>query len=147
MPLSKLFWFMILVTFAMVIVQTIGYQVVNYVILLLIIDVVVIEVSRELEKGRMSHEIKETLLKKIESISELSERIVHHLDSKPDFKSALETHKSEFKNDMDRLALRAVHIENDINRLIRTVGSALAIFDERIKKVESEAEIVVKENL
>jgi hypothetical protein len=45
-------------------------------------------------------------------------------------------HKDEFKNGMDRIAKKAVDIENDMNRFRRTVGSAVYNIDERIRALE-----------
>ena len=137
MPLSRFFWFMILITFALIIVQIIGYSVIEYIILVIIIDLVLIEVSRELNKNKINSKIKEELTKRIKYIEDISLRIVHYLEQHPhSVKHIVEEQKVEFRAEMERMAKKSIEIENKLHRLRNSINSAFVMFDDRIKKIE-----------
>ena len=134
---------MILITFIFIIVNIAGFNVLNYIALLFVIDIIILEINRHSEKHIATTNLKNELLVKIHIIEKICSDIAMHLEHSPShmhIESMIEQRavkqKEEFKDSMDRLAKKAVDIENEMNRLKRTIGSALYGIDERIKAVE-----------
>lgn len=141
--LTRFFWFMAILTLIFIIVQIAGFNVINYIFLLVLIDLVLIEVNRHFDKHEIKHSMKNELLVKVYAIEKICSEIVKHLENSPTHshvaaivENKFEKHEVNFKESIDRLAKKAVDIENDMNRLKRTVGSALYGIDERIKVIE-----------
>jgi hypothetical protein len=148
MPLSKLFWFLAIITLVFIALQAMGYSVMEVVLSLLIIDVVVVEVSRQLDKSKLTNEFKHEILSRFNIIENMCKNINYSLKFEGDFdhklnevirgnKIAFKRTDEIFKDSMDKMAKKLIEVENSMNRMKRTFSSAIAAFDDRISSLET----------
>lgn len=151
MPLTKLFWFLGITTLIFLALQIIGYEVLEIVILLIIIDLVILEVNREMNQKRFTISLKNELMTRVGNIEKIATGILNFVNAKPNhedihniFENKIQKHKdelrNEFKENLDRISKKAIDIENKLHELRRTLGAAVASFDERIKAIEEPEE-------
>ncbi len=152
MSLAKLFWILAVLNIVFIALAALGYPVIIVVAVLLLVDIMMLEVNRQTEKQKLIDEVKSTinsLSDKIESaVSKMTgsgnenlveARLRQHENN---ISSQLDTLRSfiraDIKDALDKMAGKMIHIENKLNQTKKTLGAAVAVFDERMGAIESD---------
>lgn len=144
MPLAKLFWFLAILTIVFVVLQVIGYSVIIVIACLLLIDLVIIEISRQMDRNKIINELKHELLIKIGNIERMCGNLINSLEMVPTIdhvyhiaEERILEHRSKFKGDFDKIAERATEIEIRLEQLRNTFAASIGSIDDRLRAVES----------
>lgn len=150
MPLRKLFWFLSGLTMIFLALQVLGYDMLIALFSLIFIDLVVVELSRQDDRDKFRTELKHEMVARIGNIERILGNMlanfshlatlehVHHIAEEK-----ITLHKSslreEFKNDLDRIAKKAIDIENKLHDLRHTFSAGIGSLDDRLRAIEEES--------
>lgn len=144
MPLTKLFWFLAILTITFIVLEVIGYSVLTVIACLLLIDLVIVEISREVDRNKVINELKHELLIKIGNIERMCGNLINSLEGVPTInhvyhiaEERILEHGSKFKVDLNQIAERATEIEARLEQLRNTFASSIGSIDDRLRAVES----------
>ena len=153
MSLSKLFWFTALSTIAFLVMYVLGFDLLNIVLALLLVNMIVLKASHDeiFEKFRFGH----SLSSKIEKIEDVMLDLTRFLRSKEtgspasskmeditlggienSFKKQAGAIREEMDTKLDMMAKKAIDIENRLNDIKKTFSAAVASLDDRIHTIE-----------
>ena len=146
MPLSKVFWLLSFATLIFIALQLMGFDVMIVIILLLTMDIISVEMSRQLDKHHLRKEVKSEMVARIENIEKICGNMVFHLSEQQPFAEQItftidkhmNAHKGVFKDDLDRIAKKMVDVENRLTKMKRLMAGAVASLDDRLKIMEEE---------
>lgn len=161
MPISKLFWFAAIVTIVFLGLQIIGYPVLEVIISLMIIDMIALKVSHE--DVRNKADFNKHMGNKVDRIGEILLDMTNFMREKPasnpgsgnpgtsheashitlggierGIQQSAEKLRQEFKEEMDKIAKKAIEIENALHHQKKSFSCAVGSLDDRIKSVENE---------
>jgi len=142
MELSILFWAFVAVTMFYSTMQLLGYNVITIVITLTIIDIIILELNRRVEKYKMENKINYKLTDINKNIEKVSTDVTSKLNSL-DFKSfddKLTKHKDDVNYVLDKMARKSLEIEENLKKFGVTLAAAISSLDERIKILETKGE-------
>ncbi len=143
MVFAILFWFLSLASLILLGLWLMGYNVLEIIITLLIINIVLVETIRQVSQKESEQNLRKEILERVANIEKIAENIVKTLEGNPkDLERQKAELKFEFKESMDKMAEKAIEIENRLSELKRTVGAVVASFDERFKTIEGEEDFV-----
>lgn len=148
MPLRKLFWLLSVLTVGFLVVQALGYNVLDIIISLLLIDLIVVEISRQEDRHHIESRLKPELMARIGNMERLCSDMLSSMNALPTvdhFYHIAEEKigeqrsriKEEVKEDLDRLAKKAIDIENRLFDLKRSVASGIGSIDNRLRAIET----------
>ena len=148
MPLSKVFWLLSFATLVFIALQLIGFDVMIVIILLLTMDVISVEMSRQLDRHHLRKEIKGEMVARIENIEKICGNMAFHLSEQQPMAEQItfsidkhmKSHKETFKDDLDRIAKKMVDVENRLTKMKRLMAGAVASLDDRLKIMEEETQ-------
>ena len=142
--LPVLFWIGILAAAGLTVAHVMGYNVLQYAIGVLIVDVVLLEVSRAADKKLFTNDLKHEFTVRITNLESLVNGLTNTLqaNSLEKMEDKLRGHRNEirieFSDSLDRMAKKAIDIENRLTQMRNTFSSAIASFDDRIRSLESQ---------
>ena len=153
MPNSKLFWFTALSTILFLGMYIYGFELLNIVLALIIINIMILKASQDEVFKRFSiGNVASGRIDKIEEIMlDLTKFMRHRETGSPSsskmeditlggiensFKRQGEILKADMDQKLDRMAKKAVDIENRLNDLKKTFSAAVASLDDRIHTIE-----------
>lgn len=148
MPLRKLFWFLSALLIAFLALQALGYAVLDAIIALLILDVIVVELGRQEDKRAVECQLKPELIARVGNVEKLCSSMLSSINALPTMdhfcqiaEQKMGEHgarlREEIKDDMDRLAKKAVDIENRLFEMKKTVASGIGGIDDRLRAMET----------
>lgn len=148
MPLRKLFWVLSGTTVAFLALQALGYGVLEALIALLLLDIAVVEIGRQEDGHRIENHLKPELMARIGNVEKLCSNMLSSISALPTAEhfyriaeQKIGEHgamlKNEIKEDLDRLAKKAVDIENRLYDMRRTVASGIGSIDDRLRAMET----------
>ncbi len=157
MPLRKLFWVLSALTIASLVLQVLGFSVLEVVAALLLIDVAVVELSRQEDKHLMEEQLKPELITRIGNVEKLCSNMLCSINALPTLEHMCHVaedmmieHKAkikdEIKEDIDRLAKKAVDIENRLFEMKKTVASGIGGIDDRLRAMETGKWVIESED-
>lgn len=159
--MGKLFWVSAAITLALIGIQLMGYPALELIVVFLLLDVVIARYSGEraiknFGKQAESYASKFSMLGGIETaVNEIKTNVGELTNFMQETKtmraseqttlgaiqSALDRHKedlrTDFKNDMDRMAGKFIEMENDFHDFKRGFASAIGAMDDRLKMIEA----------
>ena len=152
MPSGKLFWFAAALTILFMFLYMFGYGSIEIVITLIIVDMVMLKLLHEqLGKDLGSQLMGEFNTRFGGVVSDLTNFMKSH--SNPGnpgtanevtfggIEKTLAQHRDElrkeFNDSIDRMAKKAIEIENKLNSAIKNFSSAIGAFDDRIRSLET----------
>ena len=146
MPLSKVFWLLSFATLIFIALQIAGFDVMVVIALLLIMNIIAVEMSRQLDRHHLRKEVKDVLVSRIENIEKICTNLSYHLtEHQPvaeqitfSIDSQIKAHRNVFKDDLDRIAKKLVDVENRLTKMKRLMAGAVASLDDRLKLMEEE---------
>jgi len=149
MHLSKLFLFVIAITIALAGLQLIGYQVIELIITMTIIDFLTLGASMELGKRNNPVDIKTHIMPKLEKIDKLDNiektcvDIFHHITKtdNPNFESKLKRQSDDISYLLDKMAKRTLELEERINKFGNGLIDSMSKLKDRVKNLEKTEEI------
>lgn len=133
-----------------------GYAVLEVIISVLIIDLVILEINRVINQQKIDNGVKEGIANRMGNIEKLCSHIVYKLETFPNYEihsieNRIVKHKTElkeeFKDSLERIAKKAIEIENKLMQMRRTLAAAVASFDERLKSIETIPEEITEEEI
>jgi len=127
MYLTRLFFLLMLITIGLVIAQVSGYQFLELIIIMIIIDFLSLGAIIELQKRNSKDN---ELMPKLETIEKACNDILSHITSpNPGFEEKLQKQKDDMSYILDKIAKRSLELEEKLN----TFGRALVNSREVIK--------------
>jgi hypothetical protein len=145
--MRQLFWFLTAASLVFVGLAAAGYAVMPIVALLILIDLVTAWTTWNSDRLKIAEMVKNDIAARISHLENNLTTSVAAFDSKVSgeyLESRLNEHKEQIFNQMndtwDRVAKKAVDIENRMNEFRRIVGTVSGSFDERLKSLEAETE-------
>ena len=138
MPLSVLFWIVVVLTVITGFLQvTMGYNLLGTFIILIIADFIVLGASLETEKKK--HREGSKIAVKLEGIEKACSGILEHItgiSSNPSL--GISKKQSEGINYLlDKMAKRALAIEERLNQFGETLAASVTRLDERVRSLET----------
>ncbi len=148
MPLRKLFWVLSGITIAFLALQVLGYPVLDIAVALLLIDLAVVELSRQEDKHRTESQLKPELMARIGNVEKLCANMMTSINALPTMEhfyhiadEKIGEHgtrlRCEIKEDLDRIAKKAVDIENRLFEFRKNIASGLGGIDDRLRAIET----------
>lgn len=148
MPLRKIFWVLTALTLTFLVLQVMGYSMLEVIISLLIIDLAVVEISRQEQGHQMENVLKPELLARISNVEKLCSNMMASIGALPTIEhfyhlaeERISEHrailKNEIKDDLDRLAKKAIDIENRLFEMKRSVSTGIGNLNERLRALET----------
>ena len=148
MPFRKLFWGLSALLIAFIALQVLGYSVLDIIIALFLLDIVIVEISRQKDKNYMDSQLKPELLARIGNVEKLCSNILCSINAMPTIEhfcnvaeGRIEEHgtrlKEDIKDDLDRLAKKALDIENRLFEFRKSVTSGIENLDDRLRSLET----------
>lgn len=148
MPLRKLFWALSATTAALLALQVLGYGALEPLIALLLMDVIVVELGRQEDKRIVESHLKPELIARAGNVEKLCSGMLSSINALPTMEhfcqiaeQKIGEHgarlREEIKDDMDRLAKKAVEIENRLFEMKKTVASGIGGIDDRLRSIET----------
>jgi len=138
MPLSVLFWILVILTVITGFLQTMmGYNLIGTIIILLIADFVVLGANLETEKRK--HRKGSEITTKLEGIEKACSGIFEHIrgiTSNPGL-GISEKQSDNINYLLDKMAKKALTIEERLNQFGETLASSISSLDERIRNLET----------
>jgi len=130
--------------------QVVGFDMLIPIISLLFIDLVVVELSRQDDRDRFKNELKHELVTRIGNIERILGNMLSNFSHLPTIEHVhhiteekIEAHKSllreEFKNDLDKIAKKAIEIENKLHDLRHMISAGIGSLDDRLRAMEEES--------
>lgn len=149
MPIRKLFWFLSAAIIALFIIQVAGYfNAVEIIIALLLLDIAVVELGRQEDRRHIEDHVKPELITRVCNVEKLCSNMLSSINALPTIEhfyqiaeQKIGEHgarlREEIKDDMDRLARKAIEIENRLFEMKRTVAGGITGIDERLRALET----------
>lgn len=151
MSLVRLFWILAALNILFIALAALGYPAINIVAVLLLVDIVILETNRQNEKQKLV----ESVTASMSSLSARIEGALAKISGNPGNEHLLETRlrqheanmssqldvlrsfiRADIKDALDKMAGKMIHIENRLNQTKKTLGAAVAVFDERMEQIE-----------
>jgi len=142
MRLTILFSVLIIVTIILTALQLFGYQVLDSIIIMVIIDFIALGANIELEKRKTPEEAKSYVTTKLDNIEKICSDIFNHVTSapNPDINKKLEKQKEDVSYILDKVAKKSLELEERIGKFGQTLGASVASLNERVKILETPEE-------
>jgi hypothetical protein len=122
--LKIIFLLSIAITTALTAMQFSGYQVLDLVIIMIIIDFISLGASIELERKKSDKETKGFITTKLEGIENICKDIFSHITSpNPGFEAKLEKQKNDMSYILDKIAKKSLELEEKLNVFGRVLTS------------------------
>jgi hypothetical protein len=148
MPLRRLFWVLSALTIAFLVLQVLGFGVLEVIVALLLVNIAVVELSRQEDKHLMEEQMKPEIITRIGNVEKLCSNMLSSIGALPTLEHMYHVaeemmigHKAkikdEIKEDIDRLARKAVDIENRLFEMKKTVASGIGGIDDRLRAMET----------
>jgi len=126
MYLTRLFLLLMIITIGLVIAQVSGYQFLDLIIIMVIIDLLSLGAIVELQRRNTKNY---GVMPKLENIEKACGDILNKLGSNPGFEEKLQKQKDDMSYILDKIAKKSLELEEKIN----TFGRALVNSRETIK--------------
>jgi hypothetical protein len=134
--LKILFLFSIAVTIALTALQAFGFQIVELIITMVIIDFLSLGAYIELENRKVVRESKDFVGSKLEGIEKVCNETLAHITSpNPGFELRLEKQKNDISYILDKISKKSLDLEERLNAFGRILSNNL-----NEKKAEEEKE-------
>jgi len=136
MPLSVLFWILVILTVITGFLQTMmGYNLLTAIIILLIADFVVLGANLETEKRK--HKRGSKITTKLEGIERACSGIFEHIRGLNPGLGISEKQSDNINYLLDKMAKKALGIEERLNQFGETLASSISSLDKRVRNLET----------
>jgi len=121
---------MVGVTFVYGVAQLLGYNVLTIILMLLVVDVITLEINRQLDKRKLYNNKLETMDLKLEEVS-------NKIQNEFNVDEKLNKHKDEVTIVLDKMARKALEIEERVNRFGETIAVSIENLNNRLRAFEN----------
>ncbi len=136
---KTVFWFLLVWTIFSIILQLFGFDVVESIIIVLIIDLIALGIIVEIGRKKPLKEINGKLSSKIENIERVCLSILNTASENP-IMERIEAKLSKQKEDvnylLDRMSRKALELEERINKFGASLAGHVEDFSDRLEKLE-----------
>ncbi len=148
MTFRKIFWLLSALIAVFIALQALGYGVLEIIVSLILINLAVVELSRQQDRHNLESRVKPELMTRVGNVEKLCSNMLSSINALPSAEhfcqiaeQRIAEHgtrlKAEIKDDLDRLAKKAVDIENRIFDLKKSISSGICGIDERLRAMET----------
>ena len=138
-----LFLLSLAITTALTAMQFSGYQVLDLIIIMIIIDFLSFGASLELEKRKNDKESKGLITTRLDGIENICKDIFTHVTSpNPGLEAKLEKQKDDMSYILDKIAKKSLELEEKLNAFGQVLTNKVKVEDkaEEVKEEEKPAE-------
>jgi hypothetical protein len=140
--LKLLFLLSLAITTILTALQISGYQVLDLIIIMIIIDFLSLGASIELERRKSDKESKGIITTKLEGIENICKDIFTHISSpNPGFEAKLEKQKNDMSYILDKIAKKSLELEEKLNAFGQVLTNKINVEE----KTEEETEEIKDE--
>jgi hypothetical protein len=136
---KTVFWFLLVWTVFSLALQLIGYEILDSVIIVLVIDLMALGIIVEIGRKKPLKEINEKISSKIENIEKVCQSILDSAGENP-IMGKIEERISKQKEDvnylLDKMSRKALDLEERINKFGTSLAEHIEDFNERLEKLE-----------
>jgi hypothetical protein len=141
MPYRTAFWILILMTVLSAILQMLGYNFLEVLIVLLIVDSIGFGAIIEIEKKKSLKDLEKNnvITQKIEKVELICKDVLDKVNTNPAIarlEEKLNTHKEERNSMMDKLSRKTLELEQKINRFGASLAEHKEDVGSRLEKLE-----------
>lgn len=145
MPYRTAFWILILLTIISAVLQMLGYNFLEVLIILLIIDSIAFGANIEIEKKKAlkKTEIDNIITLKVEKIEKICKDVLEKVNTNPallNLEEKLEKHKEERNHMLDKLSRKTLELEQKIKKFGLSLAEHVEDFDSRLEELEKTEE-------
>jgi hypothetical protein len=141
MPYRTAFWILILLTVVSAVFYMLGYNFLEVLIVLLIVDSIgfgaMIEIERK--KSRKNIEATNLVTQKIEGLEKICQDVLQRVSTNPAMtmlEERLKEHRDERNNMLDKLSRKTLELEQKINRFGTRLAEHMEDVSNRFEKIE-----------
>ncbi len=120
--ITKLFMLLIVVTMILTILQLLGYQVMESIVLMLVIDLIAFGANLEIEKRK---KIEPNLSSKLEGIEKMCNEILTHIKTNPGIEEKLQKQKNEITFLLDKISKKSLELEERLNKFGKILANSI----------------------
>jgi len=135
MLLRTLFLVLIVITIALVALHLTGYQVLELIVIMIIIDFITLTANIELERRKPMIDV----TGKLESIEKICKDIFGHV-SNPGIEEILKKQGNNINYLLDKVTKRSLDLEERVNKFGQTLASSVASLNDRVRSIETTKE-------
>jgi len=132
MLLRRLFLVLIAITIALAGLHLTGYQVLELIIVMVIIDFITLAANVELDKKKPTVDVSG----KLENIEKMCEDIRGHVGN-PGIEIMLKKQNNNLNYLLDKITKRSLDLELRLNKFGQTLASSVASLNDRVKNIET----------
>jgi len=140
---KKVFWFLLVWTVFSLILQMLGYEILDSIIIVLIIDLIALGVIVEIGRKKPLKEINEKIASKIENIENVCQSILKTSDENPimeKIEGKINKQKEDVNYLLDKMSRKALELEDKINKFGVNLAEHVEDFTDRLEKLEKSEE-------
>jgi len=146
MPYRTAFWILILLTIISAVLQMLGYDFLEVLIVLLITDSIAFGATIEIEKKRSlkETEMNNNITLKVEKIEKICQDVLQKINTNPsllNLEEKIEKQKEERNHMLDKISRKTLELEQKIKKFGLSLADHVEDFDSRLEKVEKNREI------
>ncbi|HLC51201.1 MAG TPA: hypothetical protein VJH90_02395 [archaeon] len=149
MAFEYVFWLGLIGAAIVLLLRLAGFNYIELAVLFVIISMLSLEFLRRGDKKLFTNELKHELIDRTDKIENICSQMVSNMSQ--DREKLKDEIRTEVKDSVDRVAAKAIDIENKINEIKKGLIAVAQGYDERMKVVESEIqeakEVVTVEQL
>jgi len=137
---KTVFWFLLVWTIFSLILQLFGYEILESIIIVLVIDLIALGIIVEIGRKKPLKEVSDKITTKIENIERVCQSIVNS-SNESSIMTKIEERINKQKDDvnylLDRISRKALELEEKINKFGVNLAEHVEDFSERLEKLES----------
>lgn len=138
MVLTTLFIFLLAITVILTGMQLIGYQVLNSLIIMIVVDFMALGATLQTKKKNPGnpHNPNQNIIPRLENIEKTCSDIITHIGSNS-VRTDIQKSKDDITYLLERLARKTLDLENKIDTFGKTLARSMLDINGRVKNLES----------
>jgi len=137
------FWFLLVWTVFSLVLQILGYEILESVIIVLIIDLIALGIIVEIGRKKPLKEVTDKITTKIENIENVCQSILNSSNENPimgKIEEKINKQKEDVNYLLDKMSRKALELEEKINKFGVNLAGHVEDFDSRLEKLEKPKE-------
>jgi hypothetical protein len=139
---KTIFWFLVVWTVFSLVLQLAGYQILDSIIIVLVIDLIALGIIVEVGRRKPMIEINEKVSSKIQNIENVCQSILNNTGENPlmgRIEAKLVKQKEDVSYLFDKMSRKTLELEDKINRFGLSLAENMEKFKERLEKLEKDS--------
>ena len=138
--IKLLFLFSIAITVALTVMQMLGTDLMNLIIVMIIVDFLSLAALTEMEHRKTVLESKDFIVSKVEGVEKVCNDIFARVSSNPGVESMLEKQKNDINYVLDKVSKKSLELEERLNLFGKVLSNNLIEKKEEKESIEKKAE-------